>query len=135
MSQTSGKLQLSLNVTERILVIEASSPFDSNFAEEYQRQLIPLRNALVDKAWASMAVISGDNVILAPEIRQFLVAAISQARNLGLCATCLILPENCSEEAKVFWHQLYEEAGVEYQLVSNRDDAFVWLTLRLSKVL
>lgn len=117
------------------MVIEASCPLDSFFAKEYQRQLTPFRNALVGKAWASMAVISGDNVILAPEIRQFLVAATSQARNLGLSATCLVLPENCSEEAKLFWHQLYEETGVEYQLVSNRDDAFVWLTLRLSNVL
>lgn len=132
MSQTSGKLQLSLNVTERILVIEASSPFDSNFAEEYQRQLVPLRNALVDKAWASMAVITGEELILSTEVRQFLGAAISQARNLGLCATSLILPESCSNKDKAFWHELYRETGVEYKLLSSRDDAFVWLTLRMA---
>lgn len=126
-----GKLTLSLNAAERILFIEASGPFNLDFAKDYEQQIMPLREALKPIAWTSLARIYGDESRLTPDSREMLVASIKTARQLGLRATALVLDRNVSEGYLAFWEDLYQESGLPFKVCHDKSDALTFLTLEI----
>ncbi len=125
-----GSLRLALSATERILVIEAHGPFDDWFAVEYEKQIMPFRVALESSPWASLAIIKGTEKVLDQKMRDYLVNSIAQARGLGLVVTALVIDAKTQKQLD-YWHKLYRETGLRYQLFTNKDEAHAWLLLQL----
>ena len=129
-------LKLSLNATQRILYIEATGPFDAEFGKEYERQIVPLRQALVPIGWASLAKIKaplGDLTISA-ESKSFLQNSIKQARLMGLKVTSIVLDKNVSDAEIASWRSLYEEVAIPFGIFSSESEAETFLTLTLNKL-
>lgn len=128
-----GKVVLSLNATDRVLFIDATGPFDDAFAQEYQKQIVPFREALKPIAWGSLATLKGGENLLTSETREFLVQSIKGARQLGLVVTALVLESEASAQEEEYWHNLYQDTGLKYGLFRDKHSALSFLTFYLRK--
>ncbi|BDX06574.1 hypothetical protein [Planctobacterium marinum] len=130
-TQVQGTLRLSLDAIQRILFIEATGPFESDFGEKYHAQILPLRDALKPISWGSLALLKGGESLLNDSIRSFLIASIKDARQLGLKVTALVLEPGSSDEVVQWWHSVYQETGLRYQIFEDRQQALSFLTLNI----
>ena len=130
---STGKVVLSLNATDRVLFIDATGPFDEAFAQEYQKQIVPFREALQPIAWGSLVTLKGGENLLTVEAREFLVQSIKGARQLGLVVTALVLESETSGQEEQYWHELYQATGLKYGLFKDKHTALSFLTLSLQK--
>lgn len=126
-----GELRLSLDASQRILFIEAQGPFGSDFGQRYHAQILPLRDALKPLAWGSLAILKGGESLMTESIRAFLIASIKDARQLGLRVTALVLEPDSGDEIVQWWHGVYRDTGVSYQIFEDRYKALSYLTLSL----
>lgn len=126
-----GQLLLSLDATDRVLFIEATGPFDEAFAQDYQKQILPFREALQPISWGSLATLKGGENLLTAETREFLVQSIKGARQLGLEVTALVLEKDTSKQEEQYWHELYQATGLKYGLFTDKHTALSFLTLSL----
>lgn len=129
---TSGKLELSLDASLRILFINATGPFGDDFAERYHVQIAPLRTALQPIAWGSLATVVAGESLASDGVRDFLISSIRDAKSLGLKVTALVLEKDAPPTYVQWWESLYQQTGLRFRLFTDRREAISFLTSFLS---
>lgn len=127
-----GKLELSLDVSLRILFINATGPFGADFAERYHAQIAPLRSALQPIAWGSLATVVAGESLANDEVRNFLISSIKDAKSLGLKVTALVLEQDAPQGYVQWWDSVYQQTGLRYRLFYKRQEAISFLIQSLS---
>ena len=129
---TSGKLELSLDASLRILFINATGPFGYDFAERYHAQIGPLRSALQPIAWGSLATVVAGESLASDGVRDFLISSIREAKSMGLKVTALVLEKDAPPAYVQWWESLYQQTGLRSRLFTDRREAISFLTSFLS---
>ena len=123
---------INLSVRDRFLVIEGEGPWNFEMAQRYREEVAPLREKLIGAPWASLVILHG-LPLYPPEAKSFTIETVKQGMdNTGLVATGLVFKDVQYENAiKLFWEEIYKEAGLPYFFSDNEEDVTLWLNKQI----
>lgn len=118
--------------TENIIRISVAEGINQELIQRYQqeiaRELVELNGSL----WGVHLVINGD-VLMTPEATARLIAETSRHLALGRCGTAIELVNGQAiSMVRSFWSRIYQEAGIPYCFVNNRQEAVDWLQRQIA---
>ena len=115
-----------------IIRISVAEGINKELILRYQQEIARELTALGGGHWGVHLVINGD-VLMTPAATDRLIEESKHHKDLGRCGTAIELVNGrATSLIQRFWGQLYQQAGIPYCFVSNRQEAEVWLKQQIA---
>ena len=116
----------------KIVRISVAEGINKELIQHYQQDIARELARLAGSHWGVHLVINGD-VLMTPAATDRLIEESKHHKDLGRCGTAIELVNGrATSLIQRFWGQLYQQAGIPYCFVSNRQEAEVWLKQQIA---
>ena len=118
--------------TDNIIRIWVAEGINQELIQRYQQEIARELVTLKGSVWGVHLVINGD-VLMTPAATARLIKETSHHLALGRCGTAIELVDGqATSMMRNFWSRIYQEAGVPYCFVNNRQEAVDWLQRQIA---
>jgi hypothetical protein len=122
-----------LDVTDRILNVEGTGPWNVESVIAAAKTVSPIIKQLSGQTWGVLVVLYGEPIYVSGAA-EYLSEAIKNEKKLGRVATAVIVVESKSPEfAKSHLNQIYQKAGESARFFDNKQEANWWLIQQISQ--
>ena len=118
---------VSFELAPPLLIINVRGPVNTEGAHQYLDNVSAMRESLASAPWASLVRATNLDLI-APDVRNMLIASIKDAMKINLVATSILFnSQEFTAAVKQFWGQIYDNAGLTYCFFDDEQEATDWL--------
>ena len=126
---------VTLDIDERILLVEGAGPWNLESIFESGKRVLPLLASLEGDPWGALVILHGEPIYV-PDAAEYLSKSIKEQKKQGRVATAVIVEEsNAPEFAKRHLAQIYDNAGEVFRFFADREEAKWWLVQRITLAL
>ena len=116
-----------ISAEERILIVEATGPWNIEMMNLYFQQCEPLKKAFPSDGWGVLLIAKGEPFILEEAVPASIENIIND-KQAGRRATAIIIEPNYGYHlSKSLFTRMYERASESYRFFEHRGSALAWL--------
>ena len=116
-----------VKVEGRLLLVEATGPFNKELIKQYQEALKSCISALQGSSWNQIITLH-DMSLFTPEAEQALTSSLIERHNKGLKSYGVVIGDvNCKVLVSAQMSRCYQKANVKHKYFSSLEEAKGWL--------
>ncbi|TPH13433.1 hypothetical protein [Litorilituus lipolyticus] len=116
-----------VKVEGRLLLVEATGPFNEELINQYQSALKSCINTLQGSSWNQVITLH-DMSLFTPEAEQALTHSLIERHNKGLESCGVVIGDvNCKALVSAQMSRCYQKANVKHKYFTTLEEAKAWL--------